>query len=153
MRVYIVRHGHAAAGTSDALRPLSAQGRDEVTRLAHFAMRAHVKVEQVWHSPKLRAKETAELLARTAEFGADLIEREGLSPEDDPGEVLAELEMQYEDVCIVSHMPFVSYLTSGLLLGTAHPILRFDTATMVCLEREALGAWRLAWLVSPAVIL
>lgn len=152
MRVYIVRHGHAADAANDSARPLSARGRDEVARLAHFAMRAQVKVQQVWHSPKLRARETAELLARTAQFGANLIERDGLLPDDDPSDALAELEVIYDDVCVVSHMPFVSYLASALLLGSAHPILRFDTATMVCLEREAPGVWRLVWHVNPAVI-
>jgi len=152
MRVYVVRHGHAADAANDSARPLSSRGRDEVTRLAHFAMRAQVKVEQVWHSPKLRAKETAQLLARTAEFGADVIERDGLLPEDDPADVLAELEVLYDDVCIVGHMPYVSYFVSALLLNSAHPILRFDTAAMVCLEREAMGAWRLIWHVSPAVV-
>ena len=92
MRVYIVRHGHAADATNDSARPLSVRGRDEVTRLGQFALRAQVKVAQVWHSPKLRAKETAELLARTAQLGAPLIERTGLLPEDDPNDVLAELD-------------------------------------------------------------
>lgn len=152
MRVYIVRHGQAANAANDSARPLSAKGRDEVVRLGQFVLRANIKVQQVWHSPKLRAKETAELLAHTAQFGVPLTERDGLLPEDDPTDVLAELEVTYDDVCIVSHMPFVSYLASGLLLGSAHPILRFDTATIVCLEREALGAWRLVWDVNPGIL-
>jgi phosphohistidine phosphatase len=152
MRVYIVRHGHAADAPNDSARPLSARGREEVTRIAHFAMRAQVNVGQVWHSPKLRAKETAEVLARTAQFGVALTERDGLLPEDNPNIVLAELEVIYDNVCIVSHMPFVSYLASGLVLGSANPVLRFDTATMLCLEREALGAWRVVWHVNPGIV-
>ncbi len=152
MRVYIVRHGAAADAANDSARPLSAKGRDEVTRLGKFVAHAQIKVAQVWHSPKLRAKETAELLAQTAQFGAALHVRDGLLPEDDPADIFAELEVMYDDVCIVSHMPFVSYLSSALLLGGPHPVMRFETATMVCLEREALGAWRLVWLVNPSIL-
>jgi len=152
MRVYIVRHGQAAAASTDTARPLSLEGRAEVTKLGDFVARKNIRVSAIWHSPKVRARETAHLLATTGKLGGALEEHTGLLPEDDPAAIVSELDLLYDDVCIVSHMPFVSYFVSLLVTGTGAPLLRFDTATMACLEREALGAWRIVWHVTPSAL-
>ena len=152
MRIYIVRHGQAGAAASDSVRTLSAEGRAEVAKLGVFIARAGIRVDAVWHSPKIRARETAQLLVETGKLGGALEERAGLLPEDDPADVASELEVTNEDVCVVGHMPHVSYLVSLLVAGSAGPLIRFETAAMVCLEREALGAWRIVWHVSPTIL-
>ncbi len=152
MRVYIVRHGEAAAANTDSARPLSEAGRAEVRRLAEFTSRAGIRVGAVWHSPKVRARETAQILHATGGLGGRLMEHEGLLPEDDVAEVAAELEAVEDDVCVVGHLPHVATLASTLILGPgAPPFLRFSTATMACLEREGRGAWRLLWHVNSGL--
>jgi phosphohistidine phosphatase len=152
MRVYIVRHGEAGSAASDELRALTPKGRADVSKLAETLARKGVHVAEVWHSPLRRAAETARILVDAGRIGSDVQERDGLLPEDDPAEIVEALELMYDDVCIVGHMPFVSSLVSMLVAGRAQSIVRFETATMACLEREALGAWRLAWQLSPAII-
>jgi phosphohistidine phosphatase len=152
MRVYIVRHGEAGSAASDGLRPLTTKGRADVTKLAEALAHKRVYVAEVWHSPLKRAVETAQILVEVGRIGSDVQERDGLLPEDDPTEIIEALELMHDDVCIVGHMPFVSYLVSLLVAGRAQSHVQFETATMACLEREALGAWRLAWQLSPAII-
>ncbi len=152
MRVYIVRHGQAGAAATDSARQLSAEGRAEVVKLGQFAARVGVRVSAVWHSPKVRARETAQLLNDSGRLGGALIEQSGLLPEDDPSDVAAELEAIGDDVCIVGHMPHVSYLVSMLVAGSGAPLVRFETAAMACLEREAPGSWRILWHVFPAIL-
>lgn len=152
MRVYIVRHGQAGPAASDSARTLTPEGRAEVTKLGEFAAREGIRVSAIWHSPKVRARETAQLLAETGQLGGALEQRSGLRPEDDPGTIIAELEAANGDVSIVGHMPHVATLVSTLVADTGSPPIRFDTATMVCLEREAPRAWHVLWHVSPSTL-
>lgn len=153
MRVYLVRHGQALDSNEDPKRPLSEAGRKDVFKLAQFAVRAEVKAAEVWHSPKARARQTADLLNEGGQLGGTLRERDGLLPNDDVGPVADELSAASENVCVVGHLPYLGILAAHLLQGRdAAPFIEFDAAAMLCLEREGPGPWRLHWLVSPAIL-
>jgi len=152
MRLYVVRHGQAGPASSDSLRPLSDAGRAEVAKLGAYVAREGIRVGAVWHSSKVRARETAELLAEIGKLGGELSVQAGLRPEDEPEPIIAALKSRQEDICIVGHMPNVAVLVSTLLAGTGASPMSFSTATMACLDRDAQGAWRLLWHVSPASI-
>ena len=62
--VYLVHHADAVSPDVDAQRPLSERGRMHAERLAVESARRGVKPEVVWHSGKLRARQTAEALWR-----------------------------------------------------------------------------------------
>ncbi len=53
MGIYLTQHGLAARNDVDPDRPLSAQGREDVRRLADSPGSAGIEVEQVLHSGKL----------------------------------------------------------------------------------------------------
>src|SRR3989338_4397800 len=82
MRLYLVRHGDATSAEENPRRPLSAKGRGEVERMASFLARSGVKPQRVVHSGKLRAGETAAILARALAPGLMLEEAESLGPND-----------------------------------------------------------------------
>ena len=63
MKLYLAQHGEACAKDIDPERPLTDQGRDDIERLAAFLARAGIQVERVIDSGKLRAAQTADLLA------------------------------------------------------------------------------------------
>jgi len=63
MRIYLTQHGEALAKDVDRERPLSEQGRADVQRLAEVLREKGVRVEQIWHSRKTRAEQTAALIA------------------------------------------------------------------------------------------
>ena len=63
MRIYLTQHGLAVPKDVDPDRPLSEQGRQDVQRLADFLKNTGAQVEQVLHSGKTRAEQTATILA------------------------------------------------------------------------------------------
>ncbi len=83
MLVYLVRHGEAVPDNVDPARPLSEKGRAEVEETAKQLLADGAKVDEIWHSGKLRAKQTAEIIARV--LGVEkVLEKPGLKPDDPP---------------------------------------------------------------------
>ena len=68
MRVFLVRHAEAAPGEPDELRRLTAAGRDAARALGKRLAREHPTA--VVSSPLLRARETADLIARACKLDA-----------------------------------------------------------------------------------
>ena len=66
MKLYLVQHGEAKSKDEDEKRPLTDQGRQGVERVAAFLKGAGVETKRVIHSGKLRAEQTAEILANLA---------------------------------------------------------------------------------------
>ena len=149
MDFFLVRHGEAKPEFEDSRRPLSDHGRWEVETIARAAAARGLKIVEILHSDKLRAKETAEILARFLSPARGVREISGLSPEDDPLVAKAELEAAEESLMLVGHLPYVSRLAAMLLVGDSEKtIVDFTPATMVCLAC-AQGTWRLGWTLSP----
>jgi phosphohistidine phosphatase len=153
MRLYLMQHGKAHSGTTDAEKRLTEEGRAEVERMAAFLSRtAPAKRGKVLHSGKTRARETAEILA-AADPNLDVAESPDLAPLDDPAIWAARAQEVGETVALVGHLPHLSRLTSLLLTGEAEPtVVRFTNGGMVCLERSVEGDWTLRWSVVPALL-
>ena len=150
MKLYLVRHGHALDDDVDAKRPLSPAGLAEVERAAAFLKEAGVRVAQVLHSGKTRAKQTAELLADAVGAGGRVEPRAGLNPLDPPAPIAASAARWTEDAMLVGHLPFMPKLASHLLMGRgAAPFAAFATATIVCLERLEDDRWSMVWMLPP----
>lgn len=162
MRVFIVRHGHAVADKDDARRPLSARGREVTKSVATFfaTSGALAATHAVWHSPLLRARETAELLVKELGLDALLIETPGLLPEDDPVAIADRLERAGDTIMIVGHEPQVGALATLLLRGKLKPVgFEFKKSTIVALERtdgrhkkSGRTRWRVCWFFSPELL-
>ena len=72
--IVLVHHAQAIRSEVDAQRPLSETGRAHAERLAHETAARGVKPDVIWHSGKLRARQTADpfwkLCNPFAEFAA-----------------------------------------------------------------------------------
>lgn len=149
MDFYLVRHGAAKAEHEDPRRPLSDQGRRDVAKIARAAAAKSIKIAEILHSDKLRAKETAEILARYLSPRGGVREIQGLSPQDDPLVAKAELEAAEQPVMLVGHLPHLSRLTILLLMGDSqNENINFATAAVVCLARKE-EIWEVNWLLTP----
>jgi phosphohistidine phosphatase len=101
MRLFLVRHAEAAPGEPDELRPLTAAGRAVARQLGERLAGEHP--DAIVSSPLLRARETAEQIARAA----------GLTPETDerlaPGATVETLKAAVtnrgETVVAIGHQP------------------------------------------------
>lgn len=152
MRLYIVRHGDAVHPAEDPARPLSALGRDDIGRLGAWMAARGVEAAEILHSPKLRAKETAEILARALRPASSVREVSGLLPNDPPQEAADLLRFEAAPVLAVSHLPLVEYLVGRLLAGNpARGRLTFRPGTAAALTGGG-DDWALDWLVHPDMV-
>jgi phosphohistidine phosphatase len=153
MKLYLVQHGEACPKDVDPDRPLTDRGRMDIERLAEFLGRAGVEVERVIHSGKLRAAQTADLLAAVV---APLVELEvngQIHPNDDPRSIDWEKETGGRDAMLVGHLPFMARLVSLLLAAnTDKPIAAYRPGSVVCLESDAEGHWQINWMVRPELL-
>jgi len=148
VRLYLVHHGDALGPEVDPRRPLSAVGRASVDFLATRAASRGVRPTVVWHSGKLRSKQTAEAFWRTCNPLAEFSAMRDLQPGDPPGWMRDRLIGETRDVLIVGHFPHLPRLLA-LLLGqpeTAAP--DFPMNGLVALvggeDQSWIEDWRLA---------
>lgn len=151
MEFYLVQHGEAAHETADPERALTARGRAEVERVARAAAAAGIAVPVIFHSGKLRARQTAEILASHLVVTAGVRESGSLAPNDDPADAVRLAEDANEPTMIVGHLPHLGRVASLLLAGNAdREIIAFRMGAIVCLTGEK-GAWRLRWMLTPEI--
>jgi len=153
MKLYLIRHAHAEDGFADAARPLSARGRKQVRALARFLRHTgDFAPAEIWHSPLLRARDTAARLAGRLKLPAKLQVVAGLSWGDDPAIMAARLRTRRHSLALVGHEPHLSALASLLVAGSAAPsIFVLRKCAVLALER-ADGRWAVRWLVSPDLL-
>jgi phosphohistidine phosphatase len=165
MLIHLVRHAHALADEEDATRPLSPRGRAEVARLARFLGASGVfRPVQIWHSPLLRSRQTADgLAARLLLTDASRIEIPGLLPEDDPRGVAERLHLHPKDrgdIAVVGHEPHLSAFASLLVRGKARPgLFVLKKCALITLELTAAthkktdhARWLARWQISPELL-
>ena len=153
MKVYLVRHGEAVKSQSDPQRPLSKQGFADIQKVASFIKSLEISVEHIRHSGKLRAAQTAEILAGAVSVTKDCSAHKDLVPNDDVTIIADELEAYNIDLMIVGHLPFLAYLTSLLAAGkeTAN-VAAFDAGSIACLNRRSPGQWQIDWMITPKLL-
>ncbi|TMA13662.1 MAG: phosphohistidine phosphatase SixA [Deltaproteobacteria bacterium] len=149
MDFYLVRHGEAKAEQEDPKRPLSELGRREVESVARATVARGVRVSEVLHSDKLRAKQTAEILAESLFPRLGVRQVQGLSPNDDPVIAKMELELADEPLMLVGHLPHIGRLASLLISGDPERVVvDFRPAAIVCFSRVE-KAWKMKWTLTP----
>lgn len=153
MKLYLVQHGVALAEELDPARPLSEAGEADVRNMAAFLAGRRPAVARIAHSGKLRARQTAELIAGTLAPPPAVVERPNLNPNDPPEELARELTKWREDTMLVGHLPFMGRLVALLVSGQPHnDIVAFSPGSVVCLERIPPGGWSLAWMLRPDLL-
>jgi phosphohistidine phosphatase len=137
MTLYLVHHAHALGPHVDAQRRLSAEGLAHAERLAAEAHAAGVSPATIWHSGKLRARQTAEAFLRRCNPSATFRMVRGLRPEDSPAGLREVLAAETADLMIVSHMPLLPALASMLYPAVGE----FPLHGLVALERGEGGSY------------
>ena len=154
MKLYLVQHGKAKTKDQSPDRPLTDEGKAASEKTACFAAeQAGVSVDAVFHSSKIRAQETAEIMAAYLCPAKGVSEEKDLSPNDDPKAWAARLEERLEDIMLVGHLPHFSKLASLLLAGSDEKFsIDFKNSGIVCLRRDDNRNWLLSWLVTPEIL-
>ncbi|MBI4844171.1 MAG: phosphohistidine phosphatase SixA [Nitrospirae bacterium] len=153
MFLYLVRHGEAKNKNEDPLQGLTDKGIRDVNKTARYLAEQRVKVTRIFHSGKLRAFQTAQIIADAMGTDYPITETDGLAPTDDPG-------IWYERICemncdtlLVGHLPYLNILFALLLSGTqGNGLVGFETGETACFERAQDCRWELKWKTSPEMI-
>jgi len=150
MRLYIVQHGDSVAKEIDPNRPLSDRGQADIQRLAEWLLSHNVKIAQILHSGKTRAKETAEILRPLLKSPSQIYEGQGLAPNDSPEAFLHQLRDPKKDTLIAGHMPFVARTISQALTGAPdRQLVEFIPGSVAGIERIDGASWRLFMFARP----
>ena len=143
--IVLVHHADAVGPDIDPMRPLSDGGRTAATRLAAEAAGRGVRPDQVWHSGKLRARQTAELFWRACNPLAPFSAARGLQPDDPPAWIRDELAGESRSILIVGHMPHLDRLLRLMLqAGPLGSAAGFPLHGCVALERDE-ERWKEIW--------
>ena len=152
MDLFLVQHGEAKSEAEDPERSLTDRGTEAVRRMAAWAAQVGVKVDQIRHSGKRRAEQTAALLAEQLSPVNGTIAVTGLAPNADVRPVAEGLQAELGAVMLVGHLPFLSRLAGFLLTGDPEAgVIRFRMAGIICLSNQE-GTWAVNWVVPPALV-
>lgn len=162
MRLYLIRHGKPVTAEivmTDSERPLVAEGRKQVMRLAQRLQALSIRWKLIQTSPFVRARETAAILreaglAPKAEAVAELAPAGELT---DWLPVLTQWrDAKSGDLAVVGHFPNLAHWAESLAFGEARGRLVLKAAGVIALEvpqsGALLGNCELFWLSSPALL-
>ncbi len=91
MTLFLVQHGKAKPETEDPERSLTEQAAEVVGRMADWAAQVGLAADQIQHSGKRRAEQTATIFAKRLSPPKGVIAVKGMSPKDDVKPVAASL--------------------------------------------------------------
>ena len=144
-QILLVHHGDAVGPEVDPMRPLSSLGRAATERLAAEVAARGVKPDAIWHSGKLRARQTAEFFWKACNPFAPLTAERGLLPDDPPQWIRDRLTGERRTILIVGHMPYLPRLLSTLLARAGETTQRsFPLHGCVALEIDG-DRWKEMW--------
>ena len=153
MLLHLIRHAHAgdpeAWDGPDAARPLSEKGRSQAERLGRYLADIGFRTEAILTSPKLRALQTAEIVA--AHLGVDVVEDHRLAGALDLDTVAAILKDadDTERPVLVGHDPDFSEVVS-ILSDSANTPMRKGALARIEIEGPLEpGAGTLRWMIPP----
>jgi phosphohistidine phosphatase len=156
IQLYLLRHAHAGdpmkwSGPDDE-RPLSDKGRLQAERLGRFLAVAHIEPDAIVSSPKVRALETAQLVA--AALGRKVIVSDTLAGPLDVDSVEALLTAAGNPArpMLVGHDPDFSEL-AATLMGVPDLQLRKGALVRIDVARPVEpDSGTLRWLVPPELL-
>lgn len=153
MKLYLVQHAEALSKDQNPRRTLSQKGQADAIKMAAFLFEADVQVDEVVHSGKVRAEETASVLAKTVCLGQAPKEIEGLKPNDSTDHMFNAAQACGGDLMAVGHQPFMARMVSRCLTGFEDGItVQFEPGSIVCMERADDGVWGLNWMQRPGML-
>ena len=127
MQLFLMRHSIAEPTVStDFLRNLTPEGVERAQRVSLHMKTLDLQPSIVVHSPLLRSRQTAEIVARTL-MGLPLVELEEVI-DADTGLLHVLAAGQWRAPLVVGHNPGISELASWLSSNT--PTLRFQPASL-----------------------
>jgi len=150
MKLYFLRHGIAEDMTeSDFVRELTARGRRRVAQSARVLRRLNLRPQRIYSSPRLRSRQTAELIAAALDRPVTLADEVNFGFDlDDVRDLTRGLDSKAE-IMFVGHNPDMSLLVHQLT-GVNVSMKKGGLARVDVYDGAALQG-ELVWLIAPKV--
>ena len=160
MDLYLLRHAIAdepgsPAYEDDSQRPLTSRGSAKMKQIASGLRHMEIEFDFILSSPLVRARQTAEILAKSYGMRDRLVLTPALQPEAPTSQIINEINekySQYKNVVLVGHQPNLNALISMLISGDPTLSLTLKKGGLCCLTSEQLRYDRCAtleWLLYP----
>jgi phosphohistidine phosphatase len=152
MKLYLVRHASASdIAASDAERELTREGREEARIVGAALAELGVKPASILSSPLLRARQTAEIIAKELKFSGKCEARDELSNGTTTPSLLKALQpyASRAEIILVGHMPSLSEHLAALIGGGKAEGLALGKGGAACVDLDQLrvGGGQLRWLM------
>jgi phosphohistidine phosphatase len=143
LRLFLVHHAEAVGPEVDTRRPLSTLGEAQAAHAADEAAARGARPDVVWHSGKLRARQTAQAFWRACNALAEFKASSDLQPDDPPSRIRDRLRGETRDILIAGHFPHLLRLLELLLPGAPTTV---PVHGVVALESDEAGeTWKEIW--------
>lgn len=142
MVVLLIHHAEALSPLVDPQRPLTESGHEHAQRLAELVKARGFVPEAIWHSGKLRGRQTGHAFLQVCAPFATFTMVKGLSPDDEPSVAHLAIVRESRNIALVGHWPHLPALLRRLSPESA-PMPQHGA---VALETPDQGAtWREVW--------
>lgn len=159
MILHLLRHAEAeerSASLLDEARRLTEAGEKRMRVVARGIASLEPGYDAILVSPLVRARQTAEPVAKACGFRHPFVETEALSPAADPEEVLHEVARgKWGAVLLVGHQPHLGRLFGRLLTqrgGLEVPMKKASLAAFECERDPSLGRAELRFYLPPRLL-
>ena len=162
MRLYLIRHSNAVEpGTpgyeDDSSRPLTEKGRDKMRDISYALKALEIQPDRIVSSPYVRARETAEIVAKVLKYKQELSFSDALVPEGDADQIIGEINEKYsvDELILVGHEPCLSGLIGMLIAGKPDIDIDLKKGGVCCLSADDLHVERkavLEWFLTPKIM-
>ncbi len=157
MDLYFLRHGLAGDRAdwteNDDERPLTKPGKKRMADEAKTMADLGLKLDAILTSPLVRARQTADIVAKHLDMQDAVVEDKRLGPGFDPGK-LSEIVREHDSanaLMLVGHEPDFS-ATIGELVGRANVVMKKGGLAYIHLSNTSPLEGELVWLVPPKIL-
>ena len=137
MSLYLVQHGLCHSKQEDPAKGLTEQGTEVVRRIAGVTANYNVPVSAIAHSGKLRARQTADIMAEVLQPSQGVTVMDHMAPLDDVVPFAEYVDLD-SNLMLVGHLPFLEKLTAYLITYQVTPIVfQMQNAGVVCIDLDS----------------
>ncbi len=152
MELYLMQHGEALPEEADPERGLSEVGQQQALAAGAALARLGVELGKIVSSPKKRAHQTAEAVARALAFSPrGIATMKALEPLTPPEETIGGLRAMGGDTSILlaGHLPSLAEVAAYLMDCQRRIAFRMGGIGCIDVERWERGGGKLLWYITP----
>lgn len=142
MTVLLIHHAEAVGPEVESQRPLTEAGYQHALAMAELAREHGAAPMMIWHSGKLRSRQTGEAFLRLCAPFAKFKMVKGLSPDDPPAIMHMAVLRETHDLALVGHWPHLPALLR-LFVPDAAPMPRHGVVAIA--SDDGGVTWRERW--------